>query len=414
MTDGERTRRDLLRTSVGAATAAGVGGLAGCTGSIPGLGGDGGVPDYARWVPSLAAFGTESGPEVAGVRYLDVAGVLENGDSLDERATDRLRSRFDELIGFPSAESVDSVVGVFAGLGSIIYVAEGSFSASEVEDAIGPEATADGEYAGYTLYSGGPLSLAVADGASLVLLGNAGDPRADLETVIDAERGEAERLAEADDDVAEVLRDVGTPVSAVVGKTDESSSSDLPNLPALEAFGYSTALEGDTARLRSRLVYEDADAVDRAAIEEATAGDGVLGIGEDASVSTDGRTATVTATTPASGLTFSGFSVVPTEAVAGSGSGSESEIPTASFQFEYDEGGSTVTITHQGGDTFDGDNTGALRYGIRDGELGEWSLPAAAGDSVTVEGLESGDTVTVVWESPGGDRSTTVAESRAP
>jgi hypothetical protein len=96
----------------------------------------------------------------------------------------------------------------------------------------------------------------------------------------------------------------------------------------------------------------------------------------------------------------------------GGGGEEASRTPQASFAFEYDEPAREVTITHEGGDTFNDENAAALRVVGADGQQ-SFDLPVTAGDSVTVS-VDPGATVRVVWEAPGGDRTATVASFDVP
>lgn len=89
-------------------------------------------------------------------------------------------------------------------------------------------------------------------------------------------------------------------------------------------------------------------------------------------------------------------------------------VPQVAVGFETD-GSGTVTVTHEGGDTV---RRSAIE--IRSpGTAGEWNTlesdgKLTAGDSITVSGLESGDTVRVVWESSDSDASAVLATYEVP
>lgn len=82
------------------------------------------------------------------------------------------------------------------------------------------------------------------------------------------------------------------------------------------------------------------------------------------------------------------------------GGGGGDGVPDASFAFEVD--GTTLTVTHDGGDALDEDNTGSLQI-LRSQEDSEallqgWELPVEEDDSVEVNGqFESGQTIIVRW-----------------
>jgi hypothetical protein len=85
------------------------------------------------------------------------------------------------------------------------------------------------------------------------------------------------------------------------------------------------------------------------------------------------------------------------------GGGDDDGVPDASFTFEV--GDTSVTVTHDDGDSLTEDNTGAVQI-LRVADdtetlLGSWELPVEEGNSVTVDGnFESGQTVVVRWLTP--------------
>jgi hypothetical protein len=88
-------------------------------------------------------------------------------------------------------------------------------------------------------------------------------------------------------------------------------------------------------------------------------------------------------------------------------------IPQVAFDFEYDADAGEMTVTHTGGDTLERANT--ERLVVRSGSRPPipWELPVSAGDSVTVA-AESGDSVSVVWTAPDGDRTAVLGEGMVP
>ncbi|WP_275883626.1 type IV pilin N-terminal domain-containing protein [Halorhabdus sp. BNX81] len=83
----------------------------------------------------------------------------------------------------------------------------------------------------------------------------------------------------------------------------------------------------------------------------------------------------------------------------------EPTAPNAQLDFEADDAGA-VTISHEGGDML-------LQSEIEiqsPGSVSEWpGREITAGDEITVSGLESGDTIAVIWNSPDGDMSAIIA-----
>ncbi|WP_181685656.1 type IV pilin [Halorhabdus salina] len=94
----------------------------------------------------------------------------------------------------------------------------------------------------------------------------------------------------------------------------------------------------------------------------------------------------------------------------GASQGEASVPPQAVFGFESDDSGAVV-ITHEGGDMVP---RSALE--VRSpGTVSEWpDDEIAAGDSITVTELESGDAIRVVWESPDGEKASVLATYDVP
>lgn len=104
--------------------------------------------------------------------------------------------------------------------------------------------------------------------------------------------------------------------------------------------------------------------------------------------------------------------------VLGLGNNIQQQTPQATFDYEWNVSNDEVTITHSTGDTLDSDNTGSLNITSDDGDY-DWSsaYPVDAGTShnYTDDGsISSGDPVRVVWQSPNGENSATLASQEAP
>ncbi|PSQ15964.1 type IV pilin [Halobacteriales archaeon QS_8_69_26] len=104
--------------------------------------------------------------------------------------------------------------------------------------------------------------------------------------------------------------------------------------------------------------------------------------------------------------------------VLGIGSNQQT-TPSASFEWEYDADGglSQVTATHNGGDTFNDENTNELRIGEQGNVNDNWDLPVSAGDQqpITCAGpCDSGDKIVIIWEANGGGRTSTVGSYTIP
>ncbi|WP_302083379.1 type IV pilin N-terminal domain-containing protein [Salinibaculum rarum] len=95
------------------------------------------------------------------------------------------------------------------------------------------------------------------------------------------------------------------------------------------------------------------------------------------------------------------------------GSLSES-APQANFDFDYDADAGNLTVTHDSGDSFTGDNTQSLNVQVADSDNmwadADGDFPVTAGDSKTISSVNSGDEVRVIWTSNDGESSQTVGQ----
>ena len=118
--------------------------------------------------------------------------------------------------------------------------------------------------------------------------------------------------------------------------------------------------------------------------------------------------------------------------VLGLGDQVSDNAPQASFSFDFSSNGGfsgdtgapstgdIVNITHEGGETIEnstlsvsGDGTQTLQR-----ESGNWGPSGddvvSAGDQITFSGVNSGETVRVVWTNPNGGSTNTIARATAP
>jgi flagellin-like protein len=111
--------------------------------------------------------------------------------------------------------------------------------------------------------------------------------------------------------------------------------------------------------------------------------------------------------------------------VLGLGDQVSNSAPQASFQFEFEDSGNGfngdtgatgdfVNITHTGGDTIDAAD---LNVNGDDGGLtaeSAFSGTIQAGNSSSYTGVNSQETVRIVWTNPSGGSTNTIAEQTAP
>ena len=92
------------------------------------------------------------------------------------------------------------------------------------------------------------------------------------------------------------------------------------------------------------------------------------------------------------------------------GIGSQQQTtPSASFDYVYSVSDSELTITHNGGDTFNTENTASIsiRGQPVQNDPVDWSIPVSAGDQQSVD-IDGTGTVKIVWTANSGGRTNVV------
>jgi flagellin-like protein len=105
--------------------------------------------------------------------------------------------------------------------------------------------------------------------------------------------------------------------------------------------------------------------------------------------------------------------------VLGLGDQVQNNAPQATFSFDYTDQGSgtyTVTATHDGGDTFNNENTNSLELqdaGASNTQTFDVQNGVSAGDTAEIE-TGSGTEVRIIWTSANGGNTATVASGTTP
>lgn len=95
-----------------------------------------------------------------------------------------------------------------------------------------------------------------------------------------------------------------------------------------------------------------------------------------------------------------------------SSSNQTTDVPSA--RLDISQSGSTLTISHEGGDAIDTSNLevvyGNTRLELTGSTLGATDTEISTGSEVSItDGWSSGDTVKVVWDDPDSDRKSRLA-----
>ena len=104
--------------------------------------------------------------------------------------------------------------------------------------------------------------------------------------------------------------------------------------------------------------------------------------------------------------------------VLGLGDQVKNNAPQAAFSFDYQDGGPyTVVATHDGGDTFNDENTQSLEL-TGDGESKAFTQVTgngvSAGDSQQITDVAGGSEIRIIWTSANGGNTATVASGTTP
>ena len=104
--------------------------------------------------------------------------------------------------------------------------------------------------------------------------------------------------------------------------------------------------------------------------------------------------------------------------VLGLGNNLQQTPPNANFDFDYAAGNnpsvSNVTAIHEGGATFNAENTGNLTVEADGVSPVDFDLPVSSGESEKLANVPDGTTVRVIWTAPDGGNSQTIAEGQTP
>lgn len=299
-----QSRRDILRT---ATVGAGVGTttlLAGCSDETSGDNGSENGDENDGNGGENDGNGDETGAETAdsslATEYVDWVYDFESMQNASRTVSvtemegyvnglpngDEVRENFET--GYGGAISVDDVeYAVDIGFASVLT---GTFDAGEVADAM--ELSAEDSYEGFDLYVSetdrGPVL--ASDGDYLVKSdGYSIDPRDEVEALIDAYNGDADRFV-----------DVSDPFERIVAES-ETETADLVHLAvptedeSLVAYSQTITIDGSESSLRLLELYDNEDAVDLEQIESQIEGDDTA---ELTDLSQDGRLLIAEVTVP--------------------------------------------------------------------------------------------------------------------
>ena len=262
MSDGEYTRRTLLRRGTAAIGTGAIASTAGCFGLNP-LGGGGG---YTNWLPAPDELLDEDHYYVTST---NLGTLAANEDTLGGEP-DSLESTWDPVtLDWDEVSTVTSMA-VFTS------VVQANFNRDDVvEDLEDDDFDDDTDHEGFTIYLSGDEQQAfgVGDGTLVISAGYGSgdaDPVDQVETVIDASNGNVERYTAASEDMQTLVNKLGGG-AFLSADTYEEQDDDNPedgNLENSVAQGTSITINGETSAYKTVVVYESADDVDTDDLED--------------------------------------------------------------------------------------------------------------------------------------------------
>ncbi|WP_435362133.1 hypothetical protein [Haloarchaeobius sp. DFWS5] len=422
-------RRSLLRlggAGVLATLGVGVAGYFGgdTTRSVLGGGEDDGFtlpetgdPTYRQWLPDPTELPTRDGEPDH--RYLfnvlNTTSLREHEQSLPgsgDRLGAGLRgfSRMGRFHLGLSFDDIDAVTTI--GMGPITVV-EGSYDTDSVRKTL--ETTGferRDRYGGYEFYTH-QMGVAALAADAVLTSTDSHAPRRNLETVIDAQRGEIPRYHEVNEDFRFLTDTIGSPTLATVWTSDpeaDRSGSDGPRGVAGQGHIIS---HGDDAAYQSRIVrFQTGETVNRdrvvAAIQRGIdhsqySKSRLLGTSQPLQPARPGRL-----------VRFDGE--IPYDRYADVFGGPDDELtPVATWRCDLDREAETVTIHHVAGDDVPADRlTVMTNGGPSETQFADEFQTVSAGTSLTVpyNVATAYQQVRVVWESAAG-RQTSILVSQS-
>jgi flagellin-like protein len=108
------------------------------------------------------------------------------------------------------------------------------------------------------------------------------------------------------------------------------------------------------------------------------------------------------------------LSAIVGTAVLSIGNDAQQVSPQVNVQFDYDESNTEVSIMHKGGDDIQTSNIRIAETGDSDDISTSGSGEVAAGEEIASGAYQSGETISVAWESDDGSTSVILAQSEAP
>ena len=284
------SRRRMTRlTGLGLTTT-----IAGClgvgTGSVFGVG-DGGP--YQEWLTEPDALLDR---DHASYSVLEVSEFYEYEAEFDEDWFDEMESSLEELaFGELDADELSRAI-----VRQPTVVLFGSFDIDDVIEDIDDDVTElddEGDYEGYTVYTGESreMALGVREGVLVIARNSAGGNDAEelVEIVIDTKRGDEPRYVDESEDFDALVGDLGGGTALWIGTYEELSNPNFDFLDDIVGNGYAWTVDGPTTELHGRFLFEDDHDVDTDAFEEwhrRQADDGFLDDYESVRFRQEGRT----------------------------------------------------------------------------------------------------------------------------
>ncbi|MFB6151241.1 MAG: hypothetical protein ABEJ40_05490 [Haloarculaceae archaeon] len=372
------------------------------------------------WLPAPTALAPTGIVGETGYAFMSTApaALLEFEDDLGDGAVEE----FHRAVDLPGIETLGEATAVYRFARSVnVVVAD--FDRGSVEDGFRDLGVSEvGTHRGFTVFTASSARAAAVGDDAFVTVGQLGtgtdvDKRPVVEAVLDARTGNGPRYADEVGDCARLLDALGR-AHLLQGRTHEAGAS----LPGAVGEGTAWHVGADRTRVRASVVFAGGEA-DQETVAE-WAADSTTFRDREPTTSVDGRVVTATAAVPTGEIT-SFHDEFPGGPIRDGGS----PAPEVNFGFEYETTSADrgiVTVTHHGGDTVPASELYVRGTGFADvdgadqTEPGPWrgttwgdGEKVASGDRVEV-GATSDYELSLVWESPDGDASATLARDLGP
>ncbi|MBX0303841.1 hypothetical protein [Haloarcula salinisoli] len=409
--DTRLSRRAALRAGAAAVTATA---LTGCSG-LPPLGSkvrygtvpapDARAPTYREWLPAADAFPDSADADGAyNVHAYEPPPADAPAWTRGSVARTRVATQSD-YVGL-HVDDVDVAVGISNLLAeSIALVLAGDVDRGAVRETVAETSYEAGDTEnGYSVYTRPDADRVLGVSADGLVFASGPSAREIMTTVADARRREVKRYHEVSADFAELSAGAGSRrwtwlMPGTIRSGDQQSTDTVFWDTVGRAYAFSH--DDDTAYSVRTWLFPDGYDVTVGEVKTALERRARANEADAVEVSVDGRVATMELSRPLEEYREDTTTLV---------------VPHVAWRTEYDVAAERLSFHHEAGDTIETDRLVVRAPGIDDRadfDVGDTLEPGEA-LTVSTAGVDSGETVQLVYESPDGDATATLAHWERP